>query len=892
MLDKLCQILKGVAVIGWLCFSQADAATCTATTSATLQTCLNNALCGDTVSITAGTYVSDKFTITNKDCPTGNPITVQPQGYSGTLGSGDAVYIYAAVIPSPFWAQCSGASGSCTCGGVVSSTPPGVACTNIWWVDGSGIYTKALGAIRPDRTPTYRTQALNLITTQYSSFSNGDFIDQNGARLFVNFGTSTPTSARETGAYVLTDSNGNPFSITNSGGIVIQGLHIRNSRRTGISATGSSVATELIRCMIGLAACNSPLNNSPECPGNTACSKCTMTRTTPRAGAIKVLNNEIAYANDRRGNGSDRGVEVFGSSINSEIAYNDIFCTASEGIHVAAAGVQASPIVTAASVHDNYIHDLGYATACKSIMGDSQNGTPSGIIIGDSTDCGTGGVGAGDFSSTQIYGNLFARINSNAANRCSKGIILENNANNMSIHDNYFVDVEGEVIKLSASYGAGAFNNSTLVSNNSTNNNTFFNNIMDHCGQCVGQSGNGASFELLSAQQSQTASNNLFINNTIGNSLSGIVSGLKSNCAGAGCASNIFRNNIFDHNGDQSNAVVDWAPTDSSNKFDHNLVHSTDADTIVKWAGTSYTANALVAANTSSVSANLASDPAFLNVAQHMFYPVGGSNLTSDNIESNATFMPVTLDKGSAVGQPAAHTTGIVNTVATAHGFGYYSDAIAQGGAAWDIGATENYIPYPYSPNLSSWTQYTPASCDVSTFAVASNGTGFVFGSHHDTTNGCTGLSLPLTLVVGQKYLVYWKMNLVRDYAEVGFDGSTPPNVIDSGASACPTDDNDTWHLLADNANLEVVNEFADIAHPAFDADLHRTYLLTPTATNVTLKAEVLARSIFNVCQDVAYFFKPIAVVPVLGVCSTTRYQSCDPCLLPNGGCPVGETCS
>jgi hypothetical protein len=352
----------------------------------------------------------------------------------------------------------------------------------------------------------------------------------------------------------------------------------------------------------------------------------------------------------------------------------------------------------------------------------------------------------------------------------------------------------------------------------------------------------------------------------------------------AGLTGALFRNNLCAQT--SGGQALSWVPTSTTNLFENNLWHVATTPPF-SYGGTSYNTCLDFDNGTAGAASNTCADPGFYNVANFLFYPIGGNNLNNTSIESNATFYPPTLDAGTSTGMPAAKTTGIVNTLAATHDFGFYSNTISSQGAAWDIGAVETYIPYPLSPNLTSWSQYTPASCTSSPNAVASSGDGFVYISHHDASQGCVGLSLPLTLTVGQKYLVYWKLKFTRDLNDITLAGGV---VTNAGTVTCGADTVDTWQVLATNATLETVRQFdSDVS--SFNTDLIRTYLLTPTATNVTLKAEVLSRAPYSVCQDAVYFFRPITVMPVEGVCSTTKYRFCDPdATIPD--CPAGETCS
>lgn len=898
MIERVCQILKGLFITGWLCVQSSPALANTIYVDCTNG---NNSNSGTSVgspkkTITAGIGALSGCTsapyceldilastctigaegngnngiIINKAGTSGHPIVIQPYGYSGSFGTGAAVYIEGTIFTPTGWTQCTSATGVCA-----NVTNP---VTNVWWYtlnrsNNSGdvlfFARKADGSTTPKRTVT------NMINQYDSAPWTGETnYGQNGnagRTILVRWGpaVSNPNIAGTGVNYGRTDI----FSINSPAtDITIQGFTIRNGGRTAFQIN-------------------------------------------PGRNNVSILNNKITLFNDSSA-GSARPITADSVS-GLLVTGNELSYSSSEPLHI----TTLTTGVVAGTISNNYIHHIGDQT----ILGDDTQGTPNcttftddAPIVGScgsvsctldsqctsgtcgrassgkcdcrlsSSDC-TSGVCSllgrtGDFTGVTLDGNLFDSC------RDSTGILFESACDGMQVSNNIITNVP-LCFKWSPSNG-GLLNH--------TSSHKVFNNI---CTKVLNGNHNcaGDCFCMATGVSTDVIANNEVWNNTC---ISPQIAGIQSKDTTTGITGNRFANNIIYSNADIP--AVNWIATSQTNVFKNNDIYSLHA-TAMTFATSSQTCGARACGdfscgqiagadfnNDSASDANICADPGFITLtapSTSIYIPVGGGSIAPDSVESNATFTPPTLDAGTATGQPAAHTTGIVNTLALQHDFGYYSDAIPQGGAAWDIGATENYIPYPYVPKLSSWTQYTPDTCDVSTFAVASSGTGFVFISHHDATNGCTGLSLPLTLTVGQKYLVYWKMNLVRDFSDVTFDSSTPPNVIAAGSAACPGDSEDTWHLLADNATLEVVNEFADVAHPTFDADLHRTYLLTPTATNVTLKAEVLARGFYASCQDSAYFFKPIAVVPVLGVCSVTRYQSCDPCAV-NSGCPVGETCS
>lgn len=767
MKPLICKMLKGLFVTGWLCTNQIEAATCSPTTAAALQTCLNNLGSGDVVNIAAGTYASSGFTIDGKSFAT-DSVTIQPAGYTGTFGSGAEVYIYGAEFkdsasPTAGFTACTGSPGTCSCGGTLTAgTPAGTPCNHIWYVDGgSGNISLALGAIRPDRTPTYRVSNLGELTSQYRSYSTGDRnVVSTNARLYVVWGATDPTNSRETGAYVIANGGGggNGFRIRTSGGITIQGLRVRHGRRSGFQIAGDTPT------------CTNP--PPAACPDRNT-NNCIISRTAVPAGKIKILNNQIAYYNDKAGGGSDRPIAT--QSNNVLIQGNEIFCSGSEFIHTQANGVTASPVATDIDIVGNYLHDGGEAASCLAVMGASQEGTATGMILGDSSDCGPGGIGAGNYTGSTVIGNIITRIQSNVGTKIAKGISFENNSNGWVVSDNIITEIQGVAMKFGASSGS-PFSGDVRTATNSVSNNDVYNNIIARNGANIGQ-GNGAGIWIEANEQSQAASNNKIYNNTLAEQISGSTAGLMiSTCGGAGCTGNLIFNNIFHKNG-AVNELVRVEPTSNTNKVQNNLFYSTSGNP-VRFGTTDYSTcplfNAALVSGILVGGGNICEDPGFYDMTNLLYYPLGntgGGVITSGNFLTNSRFGGPAIDSGTVNNVSSTKTAGIVNTLAKTLGFGIYTDTIGMTGSTWDMGAVEAIV----SHNLADWT--IASHCAGGVGVVESDGCGEVKFTNDHSSDTCSKISIGYSLTSSQNYLIAFRMN---DSGEAGggsgCSGATLPN--------------------------------------------------------------------------------------------------------------------
>jgi hypothetical protein len=361
---------------------------------------------------TEGRYFGDRFSITGKNGASSHPIIIQNNGFTGTRGSGEPVYIDGTEDLGA-WTQCSGTAGSCNapCNGLPSS----IACNVVWYVAGSSFSDLAIGAQRPDGQMTRREIGLAGITAQWESYS----AQTTGTNIFVYWGTGAdaPGGASNSRPYVFTNNNGVGFELGTSSWITIRGVTFRCHRRAAIQLLSS--ATNIV-----------------------------------------IDGATILYNADKFNSGSDYGVgwvvlnggQATPVTIkNSEIAY-----TGSEGIHTTA-GPTGTPLVV--TITDNWIHDLGDPT----VMGPGSSGTSSGMILAYEVN---GGVLHGDSTGSVVSGNLIERTNNPGAHP-GQGIVIEKSWG-WIVRNNVFRDVNAGCIKYDHTLdsGLGSLGDNIQIYNN------------------------------------------------------------------------------------------------------------------------------------------------------------------------------------------------------------------------------------------------------------------------------------------------------------------------------------------------------------------------------------------------------------------------------------------
>lgn len=920
MIGKMiCKVLKGLFVTGWICSASPEVvanvgcsggqcyvtssggsgSACTLAAPCTPdQAIQNTSVCGDTINFLAGTYNTDKYSVQDISCSLGTPLTLQSNGWT-SIGSTHDEVIIESVVTGTSWTQCTpagntGPNCSAPCAGLAT----GVPCGHVFYATGDSSSGNTCspkiqfnGAKTAQGTTTYSVNSLadmtnNHSTTQgsYPAFNNKVCSSQtwrscnkNSDCVVPNFPTSTCTSTqpeRDSFAQAYTSTNffinmgaatspgnvlysdrcnsGNGFQIKHSTGIIVQGFIFRNHRRAGVAIVPSSCSYN----------CSTP--TYPSCTGLSA--------------HIIIRDNTFFYAKDEQG--SDYHLAV--------IAADDVLVESNEFAYAGSEShIEGIPnnVATVVTMKNNWMHHNGEAKVMGPFYayGERQN-TPNAFIFGEIS----GRCGTGNYTGSKIHGNLIEDLPNNSVtdngsgnNSSGIGIIFENDSDGVETYNNIFRNTGGEGIKCSAT----GTNPVASCSNHQIYNNIFYRNGTNPGG------GSGAAI-LFTSSGSNPVDSNLVFNNTFYNPGTFI---LKGEGTGTNITNTLIRNNIFFDSADHK--PIEWpASWPTSNKLEYNLF-SNPHNPLMDVGSTHYADCAAInASGYGTLGNNVCQNPGFLSPNNFSFYPMGGGDSSSPisptNFLTNSMFGGPAIDAGTATGMPVNKSAGIVNTLATLHEAGFYSDTIPQGGSAWDIGAVESLLSYGKSP--IGWSVYTPSACTggAATFAPGTSGNGFAFWVQRDPARLCSGVSQTMTLTVGQPYLI----GLVRQSAlgsgDLTIDASTPPNYTPTTTSTCGDDRVDDWHLTATNATIEEITPTGQTFRGGFSDERTPTkWILTPTSASVTLKAEVTTGGIYLNCPEVAYFFYPLEVTPrPTSHCSISTSTVCypDACdYLLNCGCPT-----
>lgn len=771
----------------------------------------------DVLNIVAGTYtLSDEGTggngiSINKAGTSGHPIIIQNNGYTGSFGTGDTVYVEGVKLTTSGWTQCT----NCTTG--ICSGVPGT-CSNVWYyvIDNVGS-SRLYFARKPDGTITLK-KTIATMTNQYDSAPSPQGAGWDGDSsntMLVRWGP-TVTNPNTTPGIGVNNYRADIMDVDSPANYVtIRGLTIRNGARQAVGISG--------------------------------------TRTD-----VSIINNRIYNFNDSA-NGSARPIGTDGA-LNFLISGNEIYNSSSEPLHIST----LTTGITTGTISNNYVHDIGNL----STLGSATFGTPNCTTFTNDSPIGSASP-TGDFSGVVVDGNIFERClhNPNGGSG-SKGILFETACSGMQVSNNILKHV-GSCFKFAPGY----------ISGTNINNHKIFNNLCIEPG-LGGSSGDGACF-LFTGFSSGTMTNNSIYNNTCANPASGAV--LTNSLGSITITGNLFRNNIFYVPSDIR--AIDWPPTSSTNKFQNNIIY-TEHFPAVSIRESSYSCGLIEGADfdaDGNSDLNHCSDPGFYDKTSFLFYPTGGnSNIFPSSFLTNSQFGGPAIDMGTDTGNPAAHTTGIVNTLAAAHGFGFYSDSISKTGSQWDAGAVEAYVSYGGTPLLTGaggpWTEFKPSvACSGTSLNAPSTiggNAGIQFLTDKDPDVLCQGVSQPLTLTVGQDYLVQVKLSRVVDFTGVSYDGSTPAitTTDDASAADCSADVFDNWDIDATNATLTLLYPLPASGIPhrgTWAADgknladaVPRQYRLTPTSASVTLKLQVPAINVYTTCPDLVYTFSPIILFP------------------------------
>lgn len=825
MKELVCQVLKGLFVTGWLCVGQQEALATTyyASPSATSTTpCTDIAApCSvaggiaklsagdDVLELLSGFYQTDKYSVTNKNGTSGHPIIIQPYHY----GLADEATVTIEGTGSTTWTRCSTCtiSDNVACQGLLppAATTRSVCDDYYYFYGGTGTQKRALFCTKLDGTPCYRLANVGAggkgkMTNAHTGYIST--VCSTHIWIKCNTATDCPTSGEtcggnvlevdstsqeidggyivarwgdETPGFVSHTSSGNGFVMCGSDYITIRGFHFRNFRR----ATVQSIAS--------------------------GCSSASDFNT--------ISNNTFAYSFDT--NGSDRPIEtidVTGTVIDS----NYVAYAGSEAVH-AQPKVGGSDI----TISNNFIRDGGdhnvLGTRTDNGVFGANPGTPNCMTLSYT-------LTNNDFTGSEIYGNICLRNH-------KQGIAVEKSTG-WSIHDNIIIDSGRSSIRFFTDATGGG----PITAGNA------YNNIVYGC--CT-HSNIDAAIQV--RQSGQALGGVSFFNNTIIRSANS-----SPQIFGDGTLTDIiFRNNLLYQPADTP--LVMWVATDTSNKFDHNLFFSPNNSNMVCMhaatysscsGGTFFGCNAIGLDTTdldmdgSASEGNRCEDPGFYDSRKSvfLFYPTGGpTNLFPASFLSNSLFGGPVIDAGTSTGMPASKTTGIVNSLAAAHGLGFYSDSIPQTGSAWDIGAVEAIV----SQNLTDWT--ATSNCAGGAGTVTALNPGFKFTEDSSGSVTCSKISISTAaLTAGHNYLVTTRL---EDAGE------------ENGGSACVGATLSRWGLYDPTDPLTAAPTLSATTGRVFGA-FPRHFTVTGASINpITLSTTGSGNCVGGVVE---YLIKPVLVIP------------------------------
>lgn len=586
--------------------------------------------------------------------------TIQPYGYT-SQGTGELVYVDGTRPSANSWQQCvPDTSAGTGCLSPCTAVPSTVSCGNVWYVvadtsDLSGFETGSVGSSPSLQTgwgwPAYRVASMAELTNSHAEYVLGRCANASWLACSVDldcqnlprFGDGACDTTYATGKEIdfYRDTSINPIRIFANWGswgppakpylmYSTSGHGFSLNNQTGNDASGVTIRGLNIRMHMGNGVISS-------CQDDGSSTNPTFT------------DNIIAY-NISTGSDSDYGISYTtgnadcGSATlpSATISNNVIAYTTSEAIHI-----QASPTgASALTITGNHIRDTG----AYGIMAKENIGTPEGIVIGESAQ----NSGIADYSGTVISNNLLRKL-SLRDDQNGQGIVFENSFTSTStrpiIADNYIDGVEDECLYMKSARPSG----------HPVSDFDVYNNIILNCG--------GSSIKIVN-ESTATSDDITFFNNTVAGS-----GELLADTAASGTITNmIFKNNIFYGTG--STKPVNWAVVTASNSFLNNDVYAVglaDAGNVATWKGSTYTCDTLNEGDLDATDKCLL--PGFIN--------------SSDYHLSGLTSPSGLIDLGTATGMPASKTTSINNSVYESGGIALYADGFPQGGAAWDMGATE-----------------------------------------------------------------------------------------------------------------------------------------------------------------------------------------------------------
>lgn len=615
---------------------------------------------------TSGRYFHDYVDIHGKACTSGTPIIIQPASYT-TPGSGEAVYLDGTAAPT--WTQCTWDGSACDCDAGHQNVQIGAggstACTETWYITGSGTYDKALGFQKPDGSPTYRVaQRQCAITTTTKCKKDSEC--PGGADICTGFDHTlslalmTNASAgynakacADVGAVDYTWMRCNTDADCPSGSTCAAA----QSPEIDSFTTEGSGGVAFVRWAASPASATHRVYNNADGIGFYVYNSSFITirglnfRAHVREGVSfldsggptldsTVTDNRFYYNCYQKNSGPDYGIAVRQSN-RITVSGNNIGYTTSEGIH-------ARTVATGATVYaisNNWIHDIGD----QNVLGTQCSGTPSGVIL---TDDYSGGDG--NYTGSTFSGNLIQRpaTHDDYGGSVGRGMIIEDDSSGWTVYSNVIDTPAGECVKLDGSVLASS--------------NIFYNNLLINCGNNFGPAGGAGTCIFIYANSgSGNASSNEFWNNTLYNCAG---HGIVDDCGGSTCSSNKFANNIIQPASGKQ--CVNWTKS-GSNVFQYNLCNTGATNPSATFEGTSKACASLTDLGAGNVTT--CTDSSFVNTATKDFHIVTGS------LAKNA---------GTASGLPAGRTADINNTLASSHGLPSYADSTTIK-SSWDIGADE-----------------------------------------------------------------------------------------------------------------------------------------------------------------------------------------------------------
>jgi hypothetical protein len=609
-----------------------------------------------------GWYYGDEWAL-GASCSEPTRSYVEPYNYSGP-GTGEAVFLSGTRATNATWTQCAW-SGSCqgSCASITDQT----MCQATWYLTGDtaapdGTWQSAsafpVWAQKDNGEPTYNVSVVTDLTNAHGGYRSSrcaapyDWIPCVDATHCPS-GVACSASSAEVDSWWASGScsttTDRPCNCLNGSYPCTEASGQQSPDCPGAESCNDSADRLFVRW-------GGSLPSKPYIPYDTADSfafKANADFMTVRGvnmvahegpavwhnsgSTFNVLSDfRILYVRSAQGQGNAYGIAQFGGQ-DLTIQDGEIAYTLDEGIH----GEPLTAGATRMNMERLWIHEMADTT----VMG-AGTGTSHCAIIAMTPNQPGPGCGSGD--NCDWTGSFWQKNLCENTGASGNGLRIENCVRGLVVRDSIFRNTNTDCIVVDGSDGPAG---------GQTDNIEIYNNLLDHCGS------DGIAFFC-----SCSVTDTLVWNNTIREPTDRAIN--VDDFSGT-CTGNIFKNNLLADA--DSNKLVHWTPTDSSNLLQFNLF-DTSANPAITWAPATpddYACADVASAGTGNVDA-CTPGPAF----------VSGSN-------SHITSSSLAKDAGTASGMPAGRTTDINNTLAGSHGLGSYADAHSLKGAAWDIGADE-----------------------------------------------------------------------------------------------------------------------------------------------------------------------------------------------------------